>query len=218
MKILVKFPTRSRRKKFKMVFDRYLLSYRRDVTFLVSYDEDDHTMKDIEDENWDDKHNIIWSKGLSNNKIHACNRDIDKCEDWEILILASDDMIPFMMGWDIRIINEMEKHFPDTDGVLHFNDGFTGDKLNTMCIMGRKYYERFNYIYHPDYISLFSDNEFMEVSRKLKKEKYFKEILFKHEHPINVQFGNDALYRRNDGYYSYDKRTYEKRKSQNFGI
>ena len=60
MKILVKFPTRARRNKFKTVFNKYLFSYRSEVTFLVSYDEDDHQMRDIEEEKWDDKHNIIW--------------------------------------------------------------------------------------------------------------------------------------------------------------
>ena len=72
-----------------------------------------------------------------------------------------------------KVINsirqKMIKHFPDTDGVLWFFDGWRKD-LNTLCIIGRKYYERFGYIYHPDYKSFWCDAEFTEVANKLKKQ------------------------------------------------
>ena len=63
----------------------------------------------------------------------------------------------------------MSFNYPDTDGVLWFNDGFQGNRLNTLCILGKKYYERFNYIYHPDYISLYCDEEQTNVARNMNK-------------------------------------------------
>jgi hypothetical protein len=48
-------------------------------------------------------------------------------------------------GWDKQLIEEMETNYPDTDGVLFHNDGYCQQRLNTMCILGRKYYKRFNY-------------------------------------------------------------------------
>ena len=138
--------------------------------------------------------------------------------DWDIVLLASDDMIPKIKGYDTIIINKMMETYPDTDGVLWFNDGHQGNKLNTLCILGKKYYERFNYIYHPDYKSLWSDNEFMDVANLLKKQTYFSELIIKHEHP-DVGYGNrDNIHVNNSKNDIIDKNLYLKRKSINFGL
>lgn len=215
--MIVKFPSRGRREKFKKVLEMYLKTSS-SVTFLVSLDVDDHTMNGIENE-WRSQDNIIWVRGKSDGKIHACNRDIDKIADWGIIVLASDDMIPKVRDWDKRIISEMAANFPDGDGVLHFNDGYTGDRLNTMCIVGRKYYDRFGYLYNGEYRSLFADNEFMEVSRALGRAKYFNEVLFAHEHwTNNGRVQRDQTYNRNDALYKYDQNIYNRRKAMNFGL
>lgn len=217
MKILVKFPTRERRRKFERVFRLYLNSYSKDVTFLVSYDVDDPTMNGVENNNWGN-HHIVWSRGKSNGKIHACNRDVEKVTDWDVIILASDDMTPKINKWDELIRFNMKKHYPDTDGVLHFNDGHTGKRLNTMCIMGKKYYERTGSIYNPEYKSFFCDDEFTQVSYALGKATYFDTILFKHDHPANIGVGNDALYQKNNRFWSYDQSVFNRRKRINFGL
>ena len=63
---------------------------------------------------------------------------MDKAGEWDICVVASDDMIPQVRGWDEELIEKMPK---DLDHVLFYNDGYCGRKLNTMCIFGRKYYE-----------------------------------------------------------------------------
>jgi len=217
VQILVKFPTRSRRQKFKSVLGQYDHLATGTPLYLVSYDIDDPNMVGIEKEYTDYRH-VIFDRDRSPNKIHACNRNIDKVkEPWDILVLASDDMICTRQGWDTIIIELMERHFPDTDGVLHFNDGHTGSTCATMTIMGRKYYNRFGYIYDPAYKSLFCDNEYMDVAKKLEKYCYFSEIIFTHEHPIwNGNRGHDKLYERNNRFYKQDQITYEQRKRANF--
>ena len=59
-------------------------------------------------------------------------------------------MVPLVNGYDTVIKEKMTLHYADTDGVLWFNDGHQEKKLNTLCILGKKYYDRFGYIYHPD--------------------------------------------------------------------
>jgi len=76
------------------------------------------------------------------------------------VICASDDMVPKAWGWDNEIAIAMNQHFPDLDGCVHFNDGNTDGELITFSILGKRLYERFGYIYHPDYKSLYCDNEF----------------------------------------------------------
>lgn len=150
-------------------------------------------------------------------KIAACNSRIEDYEgEWDILILISDDMIPKVEGWDEIIIDDMQTHYPDTDGVLFYNDGHNGRKLNTLPIMGRKYYERFGYIYNPEYISLFADNEFTEVADRLGKQTYIDRVIIEHQHPFYYPEKNDDLYRKNNSYYLQDKATYERRKRNGF--
>ena len=91
-----------------------------------------------------------------------------------------------VLEWDVEIIEKMPQ---DLDHVLFYNDGYCGSKLNTMCILGRKYYERFHYIYHPAYKSLWCDNEFMEVADMLGKQTYYNTCLFRHDH-----FANNKLF------------------------
>jgi hypothetical protein len=94
-------------------------------------------------------------------------------------------MTPIVKGYDNIIRNNMKTHYPDTDGVLWFNDGYQGQNLNTLCILGRKYYQRFGYIYCPEYKSLWCDNEFMDQANLLGRQIYFHETIIKHEHPAN---------------------------------
>ena len=220
LKILVKFPTRSRSAQFLKVLNllNEKATDKENVFYLISVDSDDHTMQDITTQIGDmiPFMNLALEYGQSNNKIHACNRDMEEAQDWDIVVLMSDDMIPQVEGWDDTIREAMTRYYPDTDGCLWFNDGYQ-DRICTMCIIGKKYYDRFNYIYHPDYHSLFCDNEFTEVAQGLDKMTYFTTVLFKHEHfANNSMVTRDKLYDRNEALFNIDKQTYERRKAQGF--
>ncbi len=215
--ILVKFPTRNRPAKFLEVLSKYayMATDKTNIEFLVSYDMDDYTMSPDVIEKAEAIKNVKCISGVSLSKIDACNRDIEEAGEWDIIVLASDDMVPVTIGWDEIIRNSMNHSFPDLDGVLYFPDGYTA--LNTMCIMGRKYYDRFGYIYNPGYASLWCDNEFMEVANILGKQKKMSQVLFKHEHPANNKgLINDSLYIQNEKFYLQDRNYYIKRKAKNF--
>lgn len=222
MNILVKFPTRSRPQKFFETLLKYqTLRSTNKVKFLVTIDGDDVTMTngrtiDILKQWGNLKYEIVSSAG----KIAAINSGVNEYdEEYDILVLASDDMIPQFYGWDQVIIDEMNDHYPDTDGVLWFNDGYAGKKLNTLSIMGKKYYDRFKYIYHPSYKSLWCDNEFMDVANKLGKQTYIDRVIIKHEHPIwNSSTRNDTLNFRDQQNFTIDQENYERRKQSNFDI
>ena len=220
MKLLVKFPTRNRKEKFLNVLQKYydFALDKKNIEFLITLDEDDDSMNTDEIKNKLGKfNNLKYVYGNSFNKIHAVNRDIN-IGDWDIILLASDDMIPNQLGYDEIIKNKMKEHFPDTDGVLWFNDGYQGNKLNTLCILGKKYFQRFNYIYHPDYKSTWCDNEFMDVANILKKQKYFDLVIIKHEHP-DWGFGQrDEIHSLNSNNLNWDYNLYHQRKKINFDL
>lgn len=219
MKILLKMPSRGRPDKLISILQQYL-EYAADkdnIYILISLDSDDPTVSSdllLKLYKLHDKMGI--HVGKSGGKIFACNRDMEYADIWDILVLASDDMHPEVRGWDSILRYEMQRLYPDLDGVLWFSDGFQKEKLDTMCILGKKYYDRFGYIYHPSYKSIFCDNEFTLVASHLNKISYSPQILFRHMHPY---FGNafvDETYIENEKYNTEDALTFEIRRAQGF--
>jgi len=220
MKLLIKFPTRGRKNKFFNVLNKYhkKLSGKNEVNFLITLDEDDSDMNNSDSISiLNTFKNTSYIFGKSKSKIDAVNRDLDEFTDWDIVLLASDDMIPQENGYDDVIINEMSKNFSDTDGVLWFADGNRKD-LNTLCILGKKYYDRFNYIYNPEYKSTWCDNEFTDIANKLNKQVFIDRVIIKHEHPDWGFGGRDTIHNLNVTNEEHDKSVYFKNKSINFGL
>jgi len=219
VRFLCKFPSRSRPGRFLEVFNLYrsYLSGKHSMEFLLSFDEDDimmnnpHMRKILDSQG----EGVRYYFGNSKSKIQAVNADMDKAPDYDILLLASDDMVPVQHGYDDIIATDMQTHFPDLDGVLHYNDGIRGEALNTLCIMGKPYYDRFGYIYNPEYTSVFCDNEFTEVSRMLGKAAYIDKLIIQHKW---MEQGKDALYQRNEDpdLYSKDGQVFVRRRQNGY--
>lgn len=219
MKILIKFPTRGRKDKFFNVLDLYynLLDDIDNTKFQITIDDDDPTMNDETVLNKLSSYkNLEVNIGLSDNKIHAINRDIT-ISDWDIILIASDDMIPKVQGYDTIIRNKMKENYPDTDGILWFSDGNRKD-LNTLSILGREYYKRFNYVYNPEYKSFWCDNEFTQIGNMLGKQTFIDQVIIHHEHPDWGFGGRDELYTFNVKNDSHDRNIYIKRSGRNFDL
>ena len=105
-KILIQFPTRERPDRFLKVLDRYIdyINNRENYIINICCDTGDKTM------NNDVMKNLIEERGYNynlwfddnKNKIEATNRHITEVElePTDIIILASDDMVPEVEGWD----------------------------------------------------------------------------------------------------------------------
>lgn len=147
-------------------------------------------------------------------------------KDYDILMQPADDWKALVYSWDEFIVDEM-KFFPDLDGVVWFYDGHQ-PKIDTLSIMGRKYYERFNYIYYPEYRTFWADNEFTEVADLLDRLIFVPAVLFEHQHPDwmfsqgydGQKRGYDQLYIENDKPEdkAWDENLFKKRKLNNFGL
>lgn len=221
MKLLIKFPTRERKDKFFSVLDTYysMMDDIENTEFCISLDEDDTSMNNDDVLNKLDTYkNLYYYIGNNKTKIEAINADMEDFDDWDIVLLASDDMVPQKKGFDNTIRSNMEKYFPDTDGVLWFFDGKRRD-LNTLCILGKKYYDRFGYIYHPGYKSFYCDDEFTRVANMLKKQQFIEDVIIEHKHPDNTPgVKNDYLYMKNSKYYPIDYKFFNIRKKNRFGM
>jgi hypothetical protein len=222
MKILIKYPSRSRPERFfegldsitKLVMDKS--NYR--VICTLDWDDDTMRHQDIATKIADHP-NVICMYGDSVSKIDAINRDLAEIEleyEWDILLCMSDDMRFIAYGWDQLIREGFQHNCPDLDGFLHYPDSTARNMLCTMSIMGRKYFERFGYIYHPSYQSLWCDNEAMEVAQMLGKYWYMGIQLFDHLHPAYQLAAWDEQYLRQQGLWGVDEANYIERKRHNF--
>lgn len=222
MRLLVKFPSRSRPEKFFAALDNiFELSTHEDISVLATLDIDDQSMANdsVRDRiNSYPKVSAIW--GTSNNKVHSCNRDMEFAGEWDICLLMSDDQKFLVKGFDSIIVEKMNRYFPDTDGVLHFPDSHGKWELSVLSIMGRAYYERSNYLYYPGYESQFCDNEYTDVATILNKRAFISVKIYDHFHHIWRMSTKDALNEKNDApsLYYQDNQLYLTRKHNNFGI
>jgi ribosomal protein L31 len=133
----------------------------------------------------------------------------------EIVVNMSDDMRFIKQGYDADIIEAFQG---DRDQFIHFPDGHVNQVLPTMSIMDRSYHERFNYIYHPDYKSLWCDNEAMDVAQQLGRYKYIDLQIFSHEHPAWTGEPADALLMHTESFFEIDQETYQRRSKLRFPI
>lgn len=217
LKLLIKFPTRSRPDKFFKVLDLYYhLIATNNYEFIISCDEDDITMNnDIVKQQLSTYHNLTVCYSNNKSKIQAVNNDLQG-KEFDILLLASDDMIPEVYGYDIIIKQLMYQQYKNLDGVLWFDDGFQGSNLNTLVVIGKKYYDRFNYIYSPDYKSLYCDLEFTQVSKILDKCTYIDKCIIRHQQYSIINETPDELYVKNDSLQHEDYEVFCKRSQQKF--
>ncbi len=218
--LLVLMPTRSRPELFFKQLDNYYynLSGETRYRFLINCDEDDETMNNPEvRERLGTYPNLIYSFQPGSTKIDAYNRNIFSTS-YDVLLAASEDLEPQVWGYDKKILGQMKAHFPGYDGVLNYHDGYVGERCNIYPIAGRKFIERLGHFYHPEYTSLYANEELTVISRILAKEKIINEVLLKHRHPAHGERPWDALDRRNEGFKEQDKQVFLKHKENRFDL
>ena len=219
MTICYSFASRSRLQRFFETLDNIIVNSASNDFFIVAkLDIDDMTMNDelIKQKIADHYPMVIVKWGISNSKIHAINRDLEDLPHWDIMVCASDDMRFRTIGFDDIIRQYMPA---DLDGYIHLMDDYAKDRVCTVDIKGRKYFERRGRkIYVGDYYSMWSDDEETEVAKILEVYILVPDIHIEHLHYTNgSKAPKDALYRRNDTYLA-DKKIYEERKARGFDL
>ena len=186
MRIVYKFPCRFRKEKmFKTIDNIFSLARTDDWEIVLTLDSDDPELYNEEViervSNYGGKVKPMY--GLSKNKIFAVNRNINQLGNYDVLILQSDDQQWQKEGFDEQIISDVLMYAPDLDFFFHYPDGAQKNTC-TLSIIGRKYLERTNYIYHPDYANVYCDNEATDVAKILGKYRFIDKHLYEHMHPV----------------------------------
>lgn len=218
--ILVKLPSRSRpAKMFAAIENIQSLIGIDDYLIALALDLDDESVNNQPvKERLKGYDNLIVYWGLSGSKIKAVNRSIPMNIAWRYLLVTSDDMWYIKKDFGRDIIKAFEDN-PEA-GLLHFPDQHVNSKLITLPLMTRAYYERFGYVYHPDYISLKADGEQQEVAIRLNKYKYVPINIVEHRHWRWKKAEKDSLYKQQDtaGNYAADGITFHNRMVKKFDL
>lgn len=154
--------------------------------------------------------------GNSIGKINAINRELSKISnDTSIICLHSDDMVFIKQGLDLDI----REAFKNYSGLVHFPDQYTKARLITYSMMSKDYFDVDNFIYHPDFESVYADNFQMDLAKKRGLYKFVDKQILEHRHPYWGYGEKDALLIEQESteIYTKDRATYIRLKKE-FGI
>ena len=119
------------------------------------------------------------------------NYRIDKSR-WDILLLITKPSLT-VSGFDNLITETYKNIFPNLDGVLSLNNGTKHHNDNTIefPVIGRNYYNKFNYIYNPSYYRKNYDLEFYEIVKQKEKLHFIEDVYLK---PVLLKCEDDNIY------------------------
>lgn len=153
---------------------------------------------------------------VNRSAIQAINRVAEMVKG-NLLIVVSDDFDCFQ-GWDSFLLNNLAGK---TDYLVKTSDGYMNNNwLITLPIMDRAYYNRFGYIYQPDYLHLFSDTEMTCVGNMLGKviDLQNPNAVFQHNHYTINKMAKDAINEKNDATWTQGKELFLSRMADDFGL
>jgi len=124
----------------------------------------------------------------------------------KFIIQVADDLYP-PPHWDTELL----KVIPGLDGeyVVEVRTGTSLDDEWRRCMahsfLTRKYYERYGYLFHPDYEGMYADDEFTEKARRDGVVVDARHLLFEHRHWIGTTVPFDDIYKRQNSQERYDR-------------
>jgi hypothetical protein len=209
-RLLVRMPTRARPEQALRVLGLYRELAGMPIQIEVVIDEDDASMLDTRVLQRLNAMACVVTVSAHKSKIEAVNGG--RLTEWDILLLASDDMWPVKSGWAVDVVHAMEEHWPHLDGAIFMDDGYSHSRCCTLPIFGKRLWEQFDRkIYAEQYKSLCCDVEQTELLRAMGRLAYVDKLLIEHRHPETRKAVKDDLYVHNYTYEHADRQVYEAR-------
>ena len=148
--------------------------------------------------------------------VQATNRAAKQATG-DILLYLSDDFKCFD-NWGLSVLKEFEGE--DRPLLLKVDDCLQKFQVPvlTIPIMNRKLYERLGYFWHPEYKSMFVDEDLYWTAQKLNAMKMCSHLKFEHHHAANGKAPDDETYRRSAANWDQGKSVYQRRKAEGFPV
>lgn len=130
----------------------------------------------------------------------------------DILIVVSDD-ISCPLHWDTLLLESLngQSDFCAKVNCTHH------DWLITIPIMDRAYYERFGYIYYPEFKHIYADTDMTCMAWMLGRYLPI-DLTFKHSQPRFGEREADAIDLKNSKTWNQGRELFTKRLASNFGL
>lgn len=205
MKFSILHPSRSRPHKSFSAIAKWV-NYAKDSDFevIISLDQSDPLRSEYT-KLYNNQHKRVEIKFITNDNRSAVSaiNHAAKVAEGDILIVVSDDT-DCIKGWDKVISDAAGTH---KDFVLKLNDGIQ-DWIVTMPIMDRAYYNRFGYIYYPEYQHMFCDTHLTHVADALDRLIIRNDITIPHLHYSVRKTERDIVTRQADSTFNDGKNVY----------
>lgn len=134
----------------------------------------------------------------------------------DILVYLSDDF-KCPENWGELLLGEFEDPRPTLVKVDDRLQKFDVAVL-TIPIMNRALYEQLGYFWHPEYKSMFVDEDLYWTARKIGALKMCPHLAFPHEHPANGKAPDDDTYRRSAANWNQGQAVFNRRKAAGFPV
>ncbi len=157
------------------------------IEWIVSLNRSDNELEKYH-QTFTDSDAVIITSGATN-MVQASNEGAKLCAG-DLIILVSDDMFAPEM-WDSRILHKYE--MIDGAGILQVFDGITAYKI-TIPIMNRLAYIRLGYLYHPEYISMYADDDLRKTALQHNMLYNGTDIVIEHRHYSKGKAPYDKTY------------------------
>lgn len=212
MKISILHPSRGRARKSLDTCVKWYARAGVSVEIIISVDNDDpdiHHYYGYSDNHRNNNPFIIRNDNRS--AVDAINKAAQVATG-DIFIVVSDDT-DCPENWAVNLLKEVEGK---EDWILKCQDGIQ-PWIITMPVMDRKYYNRFGYIYYPEYLHMFCDTELSCVA-DLTGRRLTSKLIFPHLHYSTGAYKEDLISKRADKTWEQGKALFLSRFVNRFGI
>jgi hypothetical protein len=210
--ISILHPSRGRSERSAQTLQKWIdrAKHPDEIQIIISVDTDDPQSCDYL--SFANSINAEFTMSKNRSAVDAINKAA-RIAKGDIFIVVSDDT-DCPEHWDRKILDVVEGK---TDWLLKCPDGGTQDWIVTMPIMDRVFYNRFGYVYYPQYLHMFCDTELTAVG-DLTGRIIKANIVFEHLNPVTGKTQADALNERANGTWDQGKQLFLSRSRINFGV
>lgn len=207
-------PSRGRPQKANETAKKWIESAGVPVEHILSLDLDDHSRYQYTGEKYLEWDKVIVS--LNTSVVEATNKAA-KTAKGDILLYLSDDFDCFP-DWGVAI-EKAVKDFPPM-WLLKVDDCLQRFDVAvlTIPIMSRPLYERLGYFWHPEYKSMFVDEDLYWTCRKLGVIRNAEHLKFEHKHVSVGKAQDDDTYRNSAKNWDQGKAVFARRKQEGFPV
>lgn len=209
MAISLLHPSRSRPQKSFETSSDWVNRAGVETELIVSVDRDDPYLRD---------YSVLYGGKIlvNDNKfvVQAANHAA-KVAKFDVLVYLSDDFKCFD-NWGVEVLKKFEGC--STPRLIKVDDKlqtFHKDVL-TIPIMNRLLYQELGYFFHPEYHSMFVDQDLYWTVKNMEAMIFCPELVFEHHHYVNGKAKKDETYERSTSNWNQGKHLYQQRKEQNF--